>query len=283
MARPETQRKLPSLLTPGLRRLLWFFLAPALALLANTVYLVLVRVADVVGVPQVALNDNSLPVVFQAMVLSHTGLGILVVSLGLAFLIWHLPAVWKRRHRASVVSGISLGLAAVLLLVTGLYILTEAASRDNRGVWWLHVLVAVAGPAAFLVHRFTSYVESRRQSYVRSGSVVGGIVAVLIVFHVASPDFERPVPGHNVSVAAGDGGFVPLGFVDPSHTFFPSPATTGSGGLANLAAVVGVDSVVTGLIDEVEIQGFFSSGSIGVAECVRCHADVVNQDRKSVV
>ena len=141
-ARVERRPTLPSLLPRSLRGLLAVFLVLAAFMLANTAYLLINRLADALGWGFFAVGETSLPKLFQSMVLTHTGVGLLLAVLMLTFFSAHLPKVWKRRHRASVLSGILVVLVGLALVVTGLFILTAAASRDNRWAWWAHVICA---------------------------------------------------------------------------------------------------------------------------------------------
>ena len=71
-------------------------LVMAIFMLANTLYLLLNRLADAFDWTFFAAGETSLPALFQAMILSHTGGGLLLVALMLGFGIGHLPKGWKR-------------------------------------------------------------------------------------------------------------------------------------------------------------------------------------------
>ena len=132
MTRPEASQprpRLPSLLPVWLLRLLVGAIGIAGFLLADTVYLLLVRLADGVGLAPFALGADTLPRFYQFLVLAHTGLGILLVAVMVVFLVAHLPRVWSRYHPASAWSGIAYAVLGVTLLVTGLFILLAAATR----------------------------------------------------------------------------------------------------------------------------------------------------------
>lgn len=104
-------------------------------MLANSVYLLLYRLAENLGLSFFAVGETALPKLFQLMVLSHTAIGLILILLMLIFAIVHLQQVWRRRHRASIVSGVIFILLGISILVTGLFILTAAASRDNSWAW----------------------------------------------------------------------------------------------------------------------------------------------------
>ena len=125
------ERILQSILPRGLRRLLAVALVVAVFMVANTLYLLINRLADAINWRFFAVGETSLPQLFQTMVLTHTGIGIVLALLMLVFLVAHLPKVWKRYHKASVVSGAFYATVGLLLVITGLFILTAAASRDS--------------------------------------------------------------------------------------------------------------------------------------------------------
>ncbi len=94
----QARPRLPSLLPVWLQRLLVGAIAVAGFLLADTVYLLLVRLADGVGLTPFALGADTLPRFYQFLVLAHTGVGILLVGVMVVFLVAHLPTVWRRYH-----------------------------------------------------------------------------------------------------------------------------------------------------------------------------------------
>jgi Flp pilus assembly protein TadD len=264
-------------------------------MLANTLYLVANRLADLAGLSFFAVGETSLPTLFQGMVLTHTGVGILLLSLMLGFLIAHLPIVWKRKHRASILTGVTLGLVGGVLAVSGLFILTAAASRDHSWVWWLHVGSAVLIVAGNGGHRLVSYARPPGARARRFALLVGGLFVVIVGLHALTrrdvqltPEaraarergLERGPGGRDRDVAEfTDVEFVPQGFVPPESPFFPSAATTSTG--TYLPARIITRSAAGDLADqvaaEVEARGFASETRIGVAACARCHADVTEQ------
>ena len=90
----------PSRIGPRQKRLLQLVVVLAVFMLADTLYLSTNRLADALDIQYFAVSDLSLPKFYQGMVLSHTGVGLVLMLLGLGFVGWHLPAVW-RRSRAS--------------------------------------------------------------------------------------------------------------------------------------------------------------------------------------
>ncbi|UCG76918.1 MAG: tetratricopeptide repeat protein [Gemmatimonadota bacterium] len=294
-ARPEPRPTLPSLLTRSLRGLLAVALALAAFMLANTAYLLLNRLGDALGWGFFAVSDTSLPKLFQAMLLTHTGVGLLLVAAMLGFFGAHLPKVWKRRHRGSVLSGILFALAGLTLAVTGTFILTAAASRDNRWAWWAHVICAALAGLGYIVHRRVSYARPPGTAFRRFGLGVAAGAALLVAAHgftnrgieltaEAQAARERGLgagPGarsRELAKFAADP-FVPRDFVPPESPFFPSPATTTSGGYLPARIITRDDpgSLPDDVKREAERNGFVSEIPIGAGTCVRCHPDIVDQ------
>ncbi|MCH7473400.1 MAG: hypothetical protein IIA27_01910, partial [Gemmatimonadetes bacterium] len=174
---------LPSVLPAALRRLLVATLALALFMVANTLYLLLNRLADTLDWTVFAVGETSLPTLFQSMVLTHTGIGLLLAALMVAFAVLHLPRVWKRRHRASVVSGILYVAVGLTLVATGLFILTAAASRDHSWAWWTHVATAVLAPTGYVAHRLVSYARPPAVRFGRFAVAVAVVTLLLMVGH----------------------------------------------------------------------------------------------------
>ena len=278
-----------------LRWVLRVALVLAVFMLANTLYLLANRLADTLGWTFFAAGETSLPALFQAMVLSHTGVGLLAVVLMLAFGIGHLPQVWKRYKRPSGLTGIAYMAIGLILGITGLFILTSSASRDNSWAWWLHVICAAAAPAAYVLHRLRS--RSNRPDTRAHWRFTGAVASLLLVFVVWHSFTNRDIvltdearmameqglhtgPGardRDAASFAGDG-FVPAGYVPPESPFFPAATTTTSGSYLPSRIItrddIGAQEV---LLDEIARYGFVKDTPIGAETCQRCHADVVAQ------
>jgi tetratricopeptide (TPR) repeat protein len=288
------KRVLPSLLSPFLKKLLIIALSLAAFMLANTAYLLLNRLADALDWDFFAVGETSLPKLFQAMVLTHTGVGLLLAALTLVFAIDHLVKVWKRHHRSSVISGISLVTIGMILVVTGLFILTAAASRDNRWAWWAHVICAALVPTGYIIHRLVSYARPPKVAFGRFGMAVAAVAVILIVVHgftkrdIARTDeaqlaFEKGLhtgPGaksRDVAKFAGSK-FVPAAFVPPASPFFPSSATTTSGDYLPSRIITRGDlGSPERLAPDLDKYGFVHTTKIGAETCNRCHPDIVAQ------
>ena len=151
------RRQLPTLLSPAQKRLLALALVLAGFMLADTLYLLLVRLADHIELDPFALGAASLPDFYQALLLAHTGAGLLLAALMAAFLVWHLPAVWRRYHSKAAWTGVPYAALGIALTVTGFFIFSAAASEENSWAWWLHTGASVLAVAGYAAHRSVSH------------------------------------------------------------------------------------------------------------------------------
>jgi len=286
---------LPSILPRRLRVWLVIALGLAVFMLANTLYLVANRVADALGLTFFAVGETTLPPLFQAMVLTHTGVGLLLASLMAGFLIAHLPTVWKRKHRGSIVSGIGMALVGAGLVVTGLFILTAAASRDNSWAWWAHVASAVLAVGGYAAHRLVSYARPPRARTRRFALAVLGCTAVVVAAHALTRHdvslTAEAMEARAMGLGVGPGGrdrdprqfsdeaFVPVGFVPPGSPFFPAATTTSTGTYLPSRIITRSDAgdLAERVAAEVASNGFVSEIRIGAAACSRCHPDITEQ------
>jgi len=298
----EERRQAKSLLSGVQRGWLTFALVLTALLLANTLYLLANRLASSVlpGVTAERYAEGAYTVskLFQVMVLSHTGLGFLVVGLLLVFALWHLPTVWRRHRRRTVVSGLVFLTTGLILAITGPFIMYAAASREHGWVWWTHVIAAVIVPAAYIVHRMLSHVPAQSRAFVRFGTLVGGATAVVFGMHVFGTRDTALTPEARLAQAAGsyagpgakardleefvEGPYVPVGYVPPASPFFPSATTTTTGGyLPERIITRGDVSSPEKLAPDLDNIGFVVNEKIGAETCERCHADIVEQWSKS--
>lgn len=279
----------------NLRLLLWVAVGLAVYMIANTLYLVLNRLSGEVNLDIFAAGKTSIPVLFQVMILSHTGVGILLVVLMLTFGIAHLPKVWKMYRNRSGLSGIAYVLAGLTLGITGLFILTSAASRENNWAWWLHVGCAILAPAGYIIHRLSSRGNKpASQGFKRFSVAVLSLLLVLVVWHsftnrniiltkeaeIAREKGLYKGPGarsRDVGNFVGED-FVPSGFVPPGSPFFPSAATTTSGGYLPSRIITRGDlGSRDQILRELDSTGFVKNTLIGASTCQRCHQDIVEQ------
>ena len=161
------RRRLPTLLSPALKRLLAVAVAVAGFMLADTLYLLLVRLADRVGLDPFSLGVASLPHFYQTLLLAHTGAGLLLAGLMAAFLVTHLPAVWRRYHHEAAWTGVPYAVLGTVLTVTGLFIFAAAASEGNSWAWWLHAGAGVLAVAGYAAHRAVSHTRPPAARFAR--------------------------------------------------------------------------------------------------------------------
>ena len=278
-----------------LRVTLGIALVLAVYMLANTLYLLLNRLSDVANLEFFAAGKTSIPGLFQVMILSHTGAGILLVLLMLFFAIGHLPKIWRMYKYKSGLTGIAYVTIGLTLGITGLFILTSAASRENNWAWWLHVIAAVLAPTGYILHRLTSYRNKpTKQAFKYFGFAVISLLVVLVFWHSFTNReiklTEEAKQAMNQGLQEGPGAknrtvtdfsndeFIPVGFIPPESPFFPSAATTTTGGYLPSRIItrndLGSQEAIKGEIDEF---GFVKNTPIGATTCARCHQDIVNQ------
>ncbi|MEE2899376.1 MAG: hypothetical protein VX815_13005 [Gemmatimonadota bacterium] len=292
-AKPPRPR-LPSLLSAGLKRFLVVAIGVAGLLLADTVYLVLVRLADRVGLAPFALGADTLPRFYQFLVLAHTAVGILLVSVMVVFLVAHLPKVWRRFHAASAWSGIAYAVLGVTLLVTGLFILSAAATRENQWAWWTHVIASSVVVGAYVVHRVVSFTRPNALAFARYlGAVSAGALALflthgaLVLAGGGAVRAQRSAgaggPDRDIQELLagrfGPSGWVPVAAVPPASPFFPSATTTTTGEYlaARILTTPGFGTPRDLVRAEVAERGFVQEARIGAESCETCHPDVVDQ------
>lgn len=290
-----------SLLSGFQRAYLGLALTLAGLLVANTLYLLgnrLISAFPGTAVGAFAQGTRTISHFFQVMVLSHTGLGFIVVGLLVVFAVWHLPTVWRRHRRQTVMSGLFFASAGLVLAATGPFIMYAAATRDHSWVWWTHVVAAAVVPLAYVIHRSVSYVRPLRGNYARFSTLLTTALIAMFAGHIYTARGPRLTPEALLAKAEGtftgpgsklrnledfvDGVYVPPGFVPPGSPFFPSAATTTSGGyLPERIITRGDTSSPEKLAPDLDTLGFVVSERIGAETCQRCHADIVEQWSRS--
>lgn len=289
----------PFALSRGARRLLAVTLVLLGFMLANTAYLLLNRLADHFALPFFAAGQTALPAMFQLMLLSHTGIGLLTALLFIGFAGWHLRVVWRRRRWKTLASGLAVIAAWIILAASGLFVLSEAASRNNAWVWWLHVAVAGVVPIGYLLHRMTATDPPPRRAYTRFAGATVAVLAAAVVVHSLTDTSVQITPEARLAIEQGldkgpgarnrnvadylDADFVPAAFVPPSSPFFPSAMTTNTGNFLPVRLLTRNEEIgPETFAADLEEYGFVVNRKIGAESCARCHADIVEQWSHSV-
>jgi len=260
---------MPTILTPGQRRLLRLLLGLAAFVLANSAYLF------------VAEPETGLTVFYQVMLLGHLVGGFLLLGLATWFVVWHLGRVRRLMHFGAWSSGAGLTLAAYLLFASGLFIWSESSSREHRWIFVSHQVLALVMPALYGVHRLVSHF---RPGF---GPVVRGAVACALLFGLsvgldrlmAPPASAAPVgvlPRYSLEP------FRPANYPDPSSPFAPASTTTDSGRFFPARIITRDERGDFERIRQgVEKLGFAADVTIGAETCRRCHPDIVAQWERS--
>lgn len=250
-----------SILSPGQRRLHGVLVVSAAVLLATSLYLWL-------RVPAA----GTFPRPFQAVLLVHLALGLLVLVPGTAFVLWHLPRALARRNRIAVASGTLLALLGLGLAVTGIAL--AAGGSADRAFWSLvlHRAGAAVLPLLYLLHRREGADAPGPRRVLLAALAVLAATAGLVGLEVAGST-EKPAPAASPPASPGDP-FVPWGRPPgaplASDAFAPSSVLTRSGKAVPDAALLGQVPKAAQVLDGKPV-------SPGAEACVRCHPDVVAQ------
>ncbi len=257
---------MPTILTAPQRRYFRWVLGLAIFVLANSAYLFF---AD---------RGAHLTAFYQAMLISHLAGGALLLVMATVFLVWHLGRVRKLMRPVAALSGVGIAAAAYLLFATGLFVLYESNSREHMWVFWSHRALAVLAPCAYAVHRFVSHFAPERRAAVRGLLNALGLLVAMLVVHAATLPTTPPAPAPPAPPDDPYVPFEPKNYPAPSSRFFPSSATTTSGGFFE-ARILTRDERgdFERIRDEVERLGFASTTTIGAETCRRCHPDAVAQ------
>ncbi len=286
-------KKTPSRLSTRQQRTLLVVVALGVFMVADTLYLLTNRLADALDVSYFAVTDISLPKFYQGMVLSHTGVGLVLVVLALVFVAWHLPAVWRKSRKRAIYTGIATLTLGVVLAVSGLFILSAASNRGNPVAYWSHVAAAALVPLFYLAHRRLSLWKPSARSYRVVPVAVVGLLAVAVVLHGLSYSGEQYTSAAEQAFAAGKhtgpgskarqiAAVAPANFVPAESPFFPAATTTTTGDVLPSRIITRGDIAqpdkLAGDLDE---YGFVVDEPIGAHTCARCHAATVEQWSKS--
>ena len=236
------------------QRLFLLFLAAYLIELANSLYLV---------------TFSSLRFSYMMMVLFHVVFGFLLTALLVSYGISHILTIQNRHHTKGIRTGI--GIFIVLLLCFGLGIYLTFAGVPRHNIWklYLHGGAGVVALLFFGLHLLTipPLKESKHFQEIHfsngtltlmAGGMGGGIVLFLIGFILY--DTLKMNPHSAEAIEYSYPVLWPeLSYDEQSNPFFPSLATTKTGGF----------------ISAETLSGSQSCGTSG------CHADLYRQWKSS--
>jgi len=283
------------LLTAGQRRMLVVIAGLGSLMAANTAYLVLA--GHVAGIGH---DPETLPLIYQLMLVAHVTLGVVTFLAAAGFAATHIRRIYRISKPRSRNTGLGTVAAIVTLLGSGLFILSEANSRENEWIFVVHQVTAALIVGLYLSHRYLSSDPPVRTNVAMCGSLflfalvaawgvhwseighapIKSLLGLSPAHANVSPVYARQSPTAAASATSGPAlmKFQPVGDPDPRSPLFPSKTTTTTGGylpsrilthddLPNLAAFRA----------ETQQKGFAPSYFLGAQSCARCHADIVKQ------
>lgn len=223
----------------------------------------------------------SVSVFYQASVLLHSLLGILLV-LGLTgFISLHIPKNFKTAlgEPKLLATGVTMLVVLGVLLWSGIYFLFNAKRADMDWLYYTHMAVAAAIVLLYFGHRAFARPKHARAVMVGGAFAMSAVAAVLIAIEVGIAPGAQVLAPQAKAEAPGYGQYVQPTKVSPEHPFFPSPVSLASGAAKtdSMKLLAIPPSDVNKIRQEVTDQGFATSVLIGAEKCERCHADTVEQ------
>jgi Tfp pilus assembly protein PilF len=261
---------------------------------ANTAYLVFA--GHVAGIGR---DPETLPLIYQLMLVAHVTLGVLTFLVAAGFAVTHARRMYRIRKPLNRNTGMGTVAAVVTLLASGFFILSEANSRENEWIFVAHQVTAALIVGVYLAHRYLSSDPPVRASVLIYSSVflfasvaiwgvhwsetkhapVGKFFGLFPAQASESPTAkqshaaEAAVTSEPVAME-----FHAVGDPDPHSPLFPSKTTTTTGGY--LPSRILTHDDLPNLSDfraETQKKGFAPSYFLGAQSCGRCHADIVKQ------
>ncbi len=183
----RVKKKYVPAVTPRLKIVLMTVFVLTALLSANSIYLIAITAME-------AMSDNVIyqNFFYQWMFLLHLVLGILLLTPFMIFAFFHLVATRKRRNRRAVRVGYALLAFCLVLLVSGILLtrivgVLELKQESVRQlVYWLHVLAPLGVGWLYWLHRLAGP-PIKWKTGMKYGSVVGGMVAVMIIMQSQDP------------------------------------------------------------------------------------------------
>ncbi|MDD5036506.1 MAG: hypothetical protein PHE55_17315, partial [Methylococcaceae bacterium] len=270
---------LGSSLGGGQKRWHWPFGTLFALLSANTLFLLARRYGFGCSLDAYALCSVS--TFYQAAVLLHSLLGILLFASLIGFVALHVPKNFQfaLRRLKLLFTGLSVLVTLGVLFGSGIYFLFNAKRAEVSWLYNTHLATAAVIVLIYFGHRAIARPRHARR-VMTGGAVAMSAVAVLLVaieWGVA-PGAQAPArQAQAVEPAYGE--YVQPTRVSPDQPFFPAPVRLASGATKtdsmNLLAIPPSD--VDKIRREVGENGFATSVLIGAEKCERCHGDIVEQ------
>ncbi len=267
-----------TILTLGQRRLHRVLLGFAAFLVANAAYLWL-------SPPR----ESVLPRFYQWSLVLHVVVGAAVLVPMAWFVAWHMHRALAMHNRRAVWTGVIVTAATVALLVTGLFILTQANSAENRWAFVSHQLLALVAPLGYAIHRWIAHHRPEKRSVLLGTAVPIALLGGFLAVHYATLPAVPPAP--QAFVAKSPEGVDPFkdyfasygpGGADPESAFFPASTRSVTGGFLPPGLLTNNDLASQKLLEqEIQDHGFAVNARIGSETCARCHADIVEQWSRS--
>lgn len=196
---------------PRLRRLLYLILGAFALLALNGAYLGAVTLAGWVS------GESYENYFYLWMFFGHLVLGLLVLLPVIIFGLVHMRNSYNRPNRRAVLAGYSLFAVAILLLVSGIFLvriegLFEVRDESVRSVaYWAHVITPFLAVWIYILHRLAGPKIRWRVGATWAG-VTAAVAIGLVVFHA-----QDPRAWNQVGPESGE------------QYFFPSLARTATG------------------------------------------------------
>ena len=218
------------LLTPRQRKVFTAAFLFTSLMTGNAIYLALASHGLGVG-----RDPEILPFTYQIMLVAHLVGGLVAFAVVIAFIGVHMPRMIRSRRRFTRTSGFSLAGVWLVLLLSGLFILSEANSRENMWIFVAHQIGALALVGVYVSHRWLSRDPPTRASTIRTTLWLAGGIFLVWLMHVTETGrlpTEGPAAGAAVAKLTGaQSAHVPL--VRTGQTAFAAagvPTTTNATG-----------------------------------------------------
>lgn len=270
---------LGSSLLGGQKRWHWLFGLLFTLLMANTLFLLARRYGF--GCSLEAVELCSVSTYYQASVLLHSLLGILLLLSVFGFVALHIPANIRTalQRMKLLVTGMSVLVTIGVLFGSGIYFLFNAKRAEVNWLYNTHLAVAAVIVLIYFGHRVIARPPQARAVIKAAAAVVAALAVALIAVELGVAPASQAAEQQAKAVERSQAEYVQPTRVEPEHPFFPSPVSLASGAAKtdSMKLLAIPPSDVNKIRQEVNEQGFATTVRIGAEKCERCHADIVDQ------